>query len=315
MTITAIYFKDENFTHVKIGYLYPNPDHLLINGTIVNHNEAKDKDYAVEGRELVVKAGHKKSFISHYLNRETGEKLSFQDYNLRLASFKNGDGDYKDLESEYMYKKMEQLYMPVRGEYFEYEDLPVAFEEAELNPDKYTCCSGRVFKRDDGEGKEGHFIYFFDKWAFANDTIKRLLEEYGIPRFNDTHDAKGVAEFYALHDKTGEYRWLELCGDEFFLKYEDVFGSIKPYNKQIYYWTYEGVRKAEGELEKWFRERIEFQLDRKRTVTVKKSSIASMKERLLDLAKRIDNNKMNRRQIVWEIQSIARDTDLLASKK
>lgn len=311
MTINAIYFKDENFTHVKVGYLYPNPDHLLINGTIVNHNEAKDKDYAVEGRELVVKAGHKKSFISHYLNRETGEKLSFQDYALRLASFKDEDGNYKDLESEYMYRKMEQLYMPVRGEYFEYEDVPVVFEEAELNPDIYTRCSGRVFKSGDREEKEGHFIYYFDKWAFANDTIKCLLEEYGIPRFNDTHDAEGVAEFYVLHDKTGEYRWLELCGDEFFLKYEDVFGRIEPYNKQIYYWTYEGVRKAEGELEKWFRERIEYQLDRKRTVTVKKSSIASMKERLLDLAKRIDNNKMNRRQIVWEIQSIARDTDKL----
>lgn len=315
MTITAIYFKDENFTHVKIGNLYPNPDHLLINGTVVEHNKAKDKDYAVEGRELVVKAGHKESFISHYLNRETGEKLSFQDYNLRLASFKDEEGNYKDLESEYMYRKMEQLYMPVRGEYFEYEDVPVAFEEAELNPDKYTCCSGRVFKRDDSEEREGHFIYFFDKWAFANDLIKRLMEEYGIPRFNDKHDAKGVAEFYVLHDKTDEYCWLELCGDEYFLKYEDVFGRIKPYNKQIYYCTYEGVRKAEGELEKWFRERIEFQLDRKRTVTVKKSSIASMKEKLLDLAKRIDNNKMNRRQIVWEIQSIARDIDMLASKK
>ena len=312
MTITAIYFKDENFTHVKIGYIYPNPDHLLINGTIVNHNVAKDKDYAVEGRELVVKAGHKKSFISYYLNRETGEKLSFQDYNARLASFKDEDGNYKDLESEYMYRKMEQLYMPVRGEYYEYEDVPVAFEEAELNPDKYTCCSGRVFKREDGEEKEGHYIYFFDKWAFANDTIKRLLEEYGIPRFNDKHEAKGVAEFYVLHDKTDEYCWLELCGDECFLKYEDVFGRMKPYNKQIYYWTYEGVRKAERELEKWFRERIEFQLDRKRTVTVKKSSIASMKEKLLDLAKRIDNNKMNRRQIAWEIQSIARDTDQLS---
>lgn len=311
MTITAIYFKDENFTHVKIGYLYPNPDHLLINGTIVNHNEAKDKDYAVEGRELVVKAGHKKSFISHYLNRETGEKLSFQDYNLRLASFLNDDGGYKDLESEYMYRKMGQLYMPVRGEYFEYEDVPVVFEEAELNPDIYTRCSGRVFKSGDGEEKEGHYIYYFDKWAFANDLIKRLMNEYGIPRFNDKSEAKGVTEFYILHDKTDEYRWLELCGSEFFLKYEDVFGSVKPYTKQICYCTYDGVRKVEGELEKRLRERIEYQLDRTRTVTVKKSSIASMRERLLDLAHTIDSNKMNRRQIVWELQSIARDTDQL----
>lgn len=85
MTITAIYFKDENFTHVKIGYLYPNPDHLLINGTVVEHNKAKDKDYAVEGREVVVKAGHKKTIVSHYVNRETKDEISCQEYRSRLA--------------------------------------------------------------------------------------------------------------------------------------------------------------------------------------------------------------------------------------
>lgn len=312
MTITAIYFKDEGFTHVKVGYLFPNPDHLLINDKVFRHNETHD-DYIVEGREVVVKAAHKKTVISHYVNRENEDKISYQEYRTRLASFKDENGNYKDLESEYMYKKTESLYVPVNYSFYEYEDVPVVFEEAELNPDKYTRCSGRVFKREDGEEKEGHFIFFFDKWAFANDLIKRLMEEYGIPRFKDKHEAKdnGVTEFYVLHDKTDEYCWLELCGDEYFLKYEDVFGRMKPYTKQIYYCTYKGVQGTEYSLEKWFRERIEFQLDRKRTVTVKKSSIASMKEKLLDLSKRIDNNKMNRRQIAWEIQSIARDTDQL----
>lgn len=310
MTISAIYFKDENFTHVKVGYLYPNPDHLLINDKVFRHNEPHD-DYLVEGRDVVVKAAHKKTIVSHYVNRENKDEISCQEYRSRLASFKDEDGNYKDLESEYMYKKTESLYVPVNCSFYEYEEIPIVFEEAELNPDKYTRCSGRVYKREDGEEKEGHFIFSFNKWEFANDLIKRLLAEYGIPRFNSKHDAKGVAEYYVLHDKTNEYRWLELCGDEFFLKYEDVFGRTMPYSKQIYYCMHDAIHKTEDELEKWFRERIEFQLDRKRTVTVKKSSIASMKERLLDLAKRIDNNKMNRRQIVWEIQSIARDTDQL----
>nr|DAT75936.1 MAG TPA: hypothetical protein [Caudoviricetes sp.] len=31
MTITVIYFKDEGFTHVKVGYLYPNSNHLNYN--------------------------------------------------------------------------------------------------------------------------------------------------------------------------------------------------------------------------------------------------------------------------------------------
>ena len=310
MTISAIYFKDENFTHVKVGYLYPNPDHLLINDKVFRHNEPHD-DYIVEGRDVVVKAAHKKTIVSHYVNRETKDEISCQEYRSRLASFKDGEGNYKDLESEYMYKKTESLYVPVNYSFYEYEEIPVVFEEAELNPDKYTRCSGRVYKREDGEEKEGHFIFSFNKWEFANDLIKRLLAEYGIPRFNSKHDAKGVAEYYVLHDKTDEYCWLELCGDEYFLKYEDVFGRTKPHSKQTYYCMYDAIHKTEDELEKWFRERIEFQLDRKRTVTVKKSSIASMKERLLDLAKRIDNNKMNRRQIAWEIQSIARDTDKL----
>lgn len=310
MTISAIYFEDENFTHVKVGYLYPNPDHLLINDKVFLHNEPHD-DYIVEGRDVVVKAAHKKTIVSHYVNRENKDEISCQEYRSRLASFKDEDGNYKDLESEYMYKKTESLYVPVNYSFYEYEEIPVVFEEAELNPDKYTRCSGRVYKREDGEEKEGHFIFSFNKWEFANDTIKRLLAEYGIPRFNSKYDAKGVAEYYVLHDKTDEYCWLELCGDEYFLKYEDVFGRTKPCSKQIYYCMHDAIHKTEDELEKWFRERIEFQLDRKRTVTVKKSSIATLKEKLLDLAKRIDNNKMNRRQIVWEIQSIARDTDQL----
>lgn len=311
MTINAIYFKDENFTHIRVGYLYPNPDHLLINGRVFRHNEPHD-DYLVEGRDVVIKGAHKKTIVSHYMNRETKEEISYQEYSSRLGSFKDEEGNYKDLESEYMYKKMESLYVPVNYSFYEYEEIPVIFEEAELTPDKYSRCSGRVFTSADGKEKEGHFIFSFNKWEFANDLIKRLMEEYKIPRFTSKHEAKGVTEFYVLHDKTDEYCWLELCGNEYFLKYEDVFGRTKPCSKQIYYCVHDSIRKTEEELEKWFRERIEYQLDRTRIVTVKKSSIASMKERLLDLAKRIDNNKMNRRQIAWEIQSIARDTDNLS---
>lgn len=311
MTITAIYFKDEDFTHVKIGPLSPTPDHLIINGKVLRYNEPHT-DYTVEGKDVVVKVAHKKTDVSHYVNRENKDEISCQEYRSRLKSFKDEEGNFNDLESEYMYKKTKELYVPVNFSFYEYEEVPVVFEEAELTPDKYSCCSGRVFKREDGEDLKGHFIFYFNRWAFANDLITRLMDEYGIPRLYSRNEAKGLSEYYILHDETGEYCWLELCGNEYFLRYEEVFGRGKPHTEQIYYCTYEGVRKVEDDLEKWLRERIEQQLDRVRTIIVKKSSIASMKGKLLDLAKKIDNNKMNRRQIIWELQSIARDIDQLS---
>lgn len=314
MTIKAIYFKDEGFTHVKLCNLYPRPDHLLINGVVVKPESINGDNYLVEGDKVVVKGAKKCTYISHYLNRETEEKLSVHEYNMRLASFKDERSCYKDLESEYMYRKMQQMYVAVQEAYYEYEEVPVCFEEAELNPDKYTKCSGRVFNSLSGKEKEGHFIYTFDKWTFANDTIKRLMEEHGIPRISSRHDAGDMVEYYVLHDSSDDYCWLELCGNEFFLTHETVFGrssDIKP----LFYGTYDEIRTKEKELEAWFRKCIENKLDCVRTVKVRKSSMSELKEKLRSLSKRINNKELNRSRISSELNSILYNIDIMVKEK
>lgn len=313
MTISAIYFKDENFTHVKVGYA-SQVDHLLINDVVVNYKEYGENDYAVEGRDVVVKAGRKKPYLSYYLNRETGEKISVQEYDERRASFKDDEDEFKTLESEYMYKKMGQVYMPVYGEHFEYEDVAVCFEEAELTPDKYTKCSGHVFKKEDGDNVKGHFVYTFDKWKFANDAIKLLMEEYGIPRYNSRRDAENVSEYYVLYDKYPEYKWLEFCGNEYFYTYDSVFGKKKP-SEAINYGTYEGVQKLEESLKTSFRTNIERKLNSVRTVNVKKSTLESLMERVLTLGDQIKKKKIGNNNIYWEIDSISRDIEAIIKGK
>ena len=213
MLIYAIYFKDKDVWHVRVSSWYDynhKYNHLRINGKVVTRGENYGgSDYTVEGRELKVEAGREYQEIQYYLNRESKEQMPVSVYKEQMASFRTPDGEYKDLESEYACRKMMQTYIPVHFTYYEYDEVPVVIEEAEFRPDKYTKCEGWIKKSDSKEVPD-FFVFRFDKRAFCNDLVKRLMEEYGVPRIEDPSKRNSADEFYALSEDTNSYRWLEL---------------------------------------------------------------------------------------------------------
>ena len=301
MTIAAIYFKDKDCIHLKIKDKYNAPDHLLINGKAVKISGLEDTDFTIEGREVKVQGAHKNTKISHYIHRENEELMSVMDYDERMKSFRNTGGEYKDLESEYMSRKMQQTYVPVYLTYYEYEDMPVFFEEAYFQPDEYTQCGGWIKKNDDDKYPK-HFVYRFNRWKFCNDLLPRLMEEYGIPRIETTKD-NTLKEYYILYNKEKAYKWLEFCGREYFIRYEDMFSRDS--NKQDYvYGAYDEVKSFQESIENKLRQQIDAQLDRVRTVNIKKSELAELEERLNKLETSIDNKKKARWSIANDIHNI-----------
>ena len=305
MVITAIYFKDKDFCHLKIKDAYFSPDHLKVNGTVVSPTRDANGvlNYVVDGKDIKVEGAVRKSVVSHYMNRETEDIISVTEYKDRLASFKNQDGSYKDLESEYMYRKTEQTYVAVMRTYYDYEELPVVFEEAFLKPDAYCECSGMVKKSND-ENYPNHFVFAFNKWKFANDTVIKIMAEFGVPRVLHASDAKSV-EHYVLHDNEREYRWLEICGSEYFITHDDMFG--KNTKKEYIYGAYKEVVAWEANIEKCLRDRIALAIDRQRTVKVKKSSIQSVREKLDKLSKTLFDKKVTKSDIAVAVNSIIND--------
>lgn len=301
MIITAIYFKDKNCIHLKVKNNYNAPDHLLVNGKAVKITGIDDTDITVEGHEVKVLGAHKNQKISHYIHRETEERMSVVDHDKMMKSFLKPDGSYKDLENEYMSRKMEQTYIQVPITYFQYEDLPVFFEDAYFQPDEYTECGGWVNSSDDKK-YPNHFVYRFNKWKFCNNLVPRLMEEYGIPRIETTKDNK-LKEYYILYDKEKSYKWLEFSGSEYFMKYDDMFGadSRKP---DYVYGAYEEVKSFEENIEKSLRSKIEHRLDQVRTVNIKISELAELEKKLNDLEVSIDNKKKARWAIANEIHNI-----------
>lgn len=291
MIISAIYFKDKECSHLKIVDSYGSPSHILINGKVIepSHNGSwKPDDFIVEGDVKEIKAAIKKTVVSHYMNRETEETMSVQVYEDSIKSFKNGNGDYKDLESEYLCRKMKQTYIPVNKTYYEYEDVVFIHQEADLQPDKYCRCDGVVSKDDDAK-KRNFFVYKFDKWTFCNDLVKRLMEEYGIQRVQSKNEATSN-EYYILHDKAREYKWLEFCDIEYFRNYKDMFQN--DYDKPTYiYGTYDDCMACENDIEKNMRNRIETYLDKIRVTSVKKSDLKAIYDGLKDLEQSAINNK------------------------
>lgn len=312
MTIYAIHFKDEGCYHLKIKDSYNCPDHLLVNGKVVipNGDIILDTDIIVEGGKLDVKAAIQKTAISHYINRESKEELSVEGYNKILTSCKV-NGSFKDLESEYLYKKTQQVYIPVHFTYYDYETAVVYIEEAELHHDKYCVCSGRVSKTTGKRRDEEHFLFKFNKWEFANDTVRRIMAEFGVIEVNNKSEGEGK-EYFILHKNN--YTWLQLCRDEFFITRESFFGRIDDKDRYIY-GSYDDVLKIEKDIEVRLHRYISSRLDKVRAVEVKKSSIANLKEKLNTLSKNIENRKMNRIQINRHIQSITREIEQLTNEK
>lgn len=298
MVITAIYFKDKDCSHVKITDSYNGPSHILINGQIIRpsyNGSWNPDDFIVEGGIKEIKAAIKRETISHYMNRETEETMSYATYHESIKSFKKENGEYKDLESEYLCRKMEQTYIPVKRTYYDYEDVAFTYREADLQPDEYCVCNGTVKREEKVDENKKYkynylFVFKFDKWKFCNDAVKRIMEEYGIQRVEKKDEATS-REFYILHDGQQEYKWLEFCGNEYFRNYDDQFGtrhSDKPY---YIYGTYDECLKWEEAIEKDLRKRIETHLDKIRVVSIKKSAIKEIYEKMKALDKSACSNK------------------------
>ena len=289
MILAAIYFKDKDVTHLQIvDSLRPSPDHLLVNGQLVSlsHNGSwKTDNIIVEGKINEIKCGIERTIISHYMHRETGETMSVDKYTETIKSYMDENGGYKDLDNEYLCRKMQQNYVPVHRTYYEYTDCICKYEEGELTPDKYCVCNGTV--KHDSNTNTNFFVYRFDKWTFCNDLVKRLMEEYGIPRVeyrtNDT-----PKEYYILEECRNKYSWLSFCGSEYFITQKDMFAEL--YNTQMFvYGTYQNCLEMENAIEARLRRAIEDHLDKMRTVSIKKSELQKLSDKIEELANSLED--------------------------
>ena len=118
MKINAIYFKDQGCWHIKITEMsFSDTGQVFrINGQNVefkaklldssNSYMAEHDVILADDEQLKIETGHLTSYISHYINRETQEPMSVFTYEETLKGFKNADGEYKDLDNEYLFRKM-----------------------------------------------------------------------------------------------------------------------------------------------------------------------------------------------------------------
>jgi hypothetical protein len=320
--VNAIYFKDKDVTHLNIDTLY-DIDHFLVNGETIMpqvKNRYKGGDIIVEGRITEFKVAHKKTIVSHYMNRENGETMPIMRYIDTIASFKNENGEYKDLDSEYLCRKMEQQYVAVSRTYFEYEDVAFQYIDAELQPDDYVRCEG-IIKENPTKyinglpsKRERFFLYKFSKWRFCCDLIVRLMEEYGIVRVKE--DAKDKPrEYYVLHESTSDYQWLEFCGDKYFIRNEDILSKRDNYPPCVY-GTYGDCLKMEKDIEEMFRRKIETKLDNVRTISVKVSDMRKFYDDLKHLATSADiDKKKTKSAISGDLRMILYDVARIANIK
>lgn len=278
MRINAIYFTDKDVTHVKLndtkscnnyGYFH----HLLINGLPVYSDTYGCDDYILKGRLESVKAVHYKEVLSHYEHKQTGEQKSEFEYREYIKSLKDENGDYKDLESEYLCRKFESVYIPVYNKIFHEEDCAIFWqEEHPYQVDEYCVCSGLLEKSDvSNNWSPKFFLYKFDKWNFANDIVSKIMREYGISPSSKLKSG----EYYSLFPK-GDYKWLEFCGDEYFIRSDDM--SFK--KDEYIYGSFEDVIAEEKAIKNMIESRVRRKLDDMRTAVVRRSKIAELSTEL-----------------------------------
>lgn len=280
MRVNAIYFTDKDVTHVKLrdsmsgnqGRVH----HFLINGQPLYSETYETDDYIIRGRLESIKAVDYEKVLSHYEHRETSEKKSVFEHDEYLKGLKDANGDYKDLESEYLYRKYEASYIPVYRKVFHEEDCEIFWqEEHPYQVDEYCVCSGLLEKSDvSNNWSPKFFLYKFDKWWYANDVVQKIMREYGI----SPSDKLKRGEYYRLFPK-GDYKWLEFCGDEYFIKSEDM--SFK--KDEYIYGSFEDVIAAENAIKNMIESRVRRKLDDMRTTIVRKSKIEELATALDDL--------------------------------
>jgi predicted metal-dependent hydrolase len=129
------------------------------------------------------------------------------------------------------------------------------------------------------------------------------MEEYGIQKVERKEDAVSD-EFYILHDKTNEYEWLEFCKNEYFIKYDDQFGKNGGDRPYYIYGTYEECLEAENAIEKWLRKKIEERLDTVRVITIKKSDVKSIYDRIKALEESACSKNKTKKNIEQDIRML-----------
>jgi len=304
MVIAAIYFKDKDCAHVKVCQGMSNFDHIVINGDAVLKPQcswADETDYIVSGREVSIKGAVRKQTISHYLNRESNEEMSFFNYHEAVKSFYNEEGEYKDLESEYMCRKFKSAYVPVYKAYYEYEDIPVAVQEGVLEIDRYCSCSGYLKSGPRRDKEDVLFLYKFNKFDFCCESVKRIMEDFGVQRLEEG-ERTGLKEWYRLNRKDG-YKWLELCDDQYFIKNSDMFGGCDC-NGYIY-GSYDDVLKVEQEIFENLRKKIWKKLDGLRKMSVKRSVIDKLRSRVDSIFSDVSGNKLGKAELVGKLKELS----------
>lgn len=311
MKISGVHFKDKHCWHLKITDYYSSQGGSLLkinNDTIQlkeqspsHYSTNLEYDYIVPSDDLTVFRLEKCRVISSYINAESGEVLPLSRYEELLQSFKKEDG-FKDLESEYAYKKMKQVYKPVYKEYYEEKQVPVIKEEYAYSVDKYTYCSGQT-------DSNGFFLFKFNIWEYANDTVISIMNELNVER---TDNRKTKANQYILH-RLGEYQWLEFCGDEYFITNKDMFGFG---DKQGFiYGTCENVEKEKASIKENLKAKIEKKLDYYNSVSVRKSLIDKISNKVDNLMTMITNHKGNRSTIYNELSLVKQFISVMLNDK
>lgn len=278
MRINAIYFTDKDVTHVKLndtkssnnyGYFH----HLLINGLPVYSDTYGCDDYILKGRLESVKAVHYKEVLSHYEHKQTGEQKSEFEYREYIKSLKDENGDYKDLESEYLCRKFESVYIPVYNKIFHEEDCAIFWqEEHPYKVDEYCECAGVLGNGNSDKLWPTFFLYKFDKWKFANDIVRKIMAKNNIPELAERPRNR---EYFVLNNK-GDYKWLEFCNNEYFITKKDMSFDDKEY----VYGSFDEVVKAERRIADSIESKVLTTLDGMRTAVVRRSKIAELSTEL-----------------------------------
>lgn len=286
MKINAIYFKDQGCWHIKITEMsFSDTGQLFrINGQNVefkaklldssNSYMAEHDVILTDNEQLKIETGHLTSYISHYINRETQEPMSVFTYEETLKGFKNANGEYKDLDNEYLFRKMKATYIPVNNTHYTYQECSVTKEIAEYRVDAYTVCAGMLNKRGD------FFLYEFNLRQFAEDTVRKIAREFDIEEVAPDQRTCQTKDQFKIYPRTETYRFLEMFGQEYFLKMEDLFFYDRNRFLGYVYGSLVEVKNGKQRIENKIRTKIEQEVDSRRTVAVRKSKLQAIKTTL-----------------------------------
>lgn len=285
MKVNAIYFKDKKCWHIKITEMsFSDTSQLLrINGQNVelkpkvNPSKGYYTEYDImtdiEG-PIKVEVGTLTDYISHYMNRENQETMSVFAYEEAMRGFKNANGEYKDLDNEYLYRKMKATYIPVKNSHYTYREVSITMEIAEYKVDEYTICAGMLDKQGN------FFLYEFNLRQFAEDTVRKIAKEFGIEEVAETKRTCCTSEQFKIYPPSDGYKFLEMFGQEYFIKLDELFWCEKNIVTGFIYGTLEEVRKKKKVIEDKLRHKIESEVDARRTTKVRLSQLNDWKDKL-----------------------------------